>query len=429
MMALGAWMRRLFSLPAPGPERRQVMALDTPMQAFFQGAYFAGAPYWAENVAAVTSAVTIISRTIASLPARVYQETDRGRVERPDHPVQRLIARPDGGDGLLSWPDFCEWWVAQALTLGNGLAAIEDDGRGAPVRLRPIPFWLSNPLINPDTGHVQFHVSATNLPWWPSFSPTTISSSDCVWLRDRTDAAVLGRSALSRAPQVLDIASEAQTFAANTFRQGAKLSGALKHPGRLGKEAADNLAATWKTTHAGPANAQKIVILEEGMSFEVLSMTLEDAELLASRKFNTEEIARLFNIPLPILNIWDHSTFTNSDTASQWFGQLTLAPWCRKVEAEFARVLFNDPSYHLEIDLSALMRGSFQTRIQAEINMVRAGVLTPNEMRLAEGWPAMEGGDKLQPQAVGGRPPGTGDGEGDAMPPANGGRPNGASLQ
>ena len=97
----------MFGSAAPrAPERRQRVALDTPMTAFFQGAYFAGAPYWSENIAAVTSAVTIISRTIGSLPARVYQETDRGRVERPDHPVQRLIARPDGGDGILSWPDF-----------------------------------------------------------------------------------------------------------------------------------------------------------------------------------------------------------------------------------------------------------------------------------------------------------------------------------
>jgi HK97 family phage portal protein len=423
-------MRRIFgaALPAPstGPERRQLV-LDTPMQAFYQGAYFAGAPYWAENIAAVTSAVTIISRTIASLPARVYQETDRGRVERPDHPVQRLIARPDGGGGIMSWPDFAEWWVSQALTLGNGLAAIDDDGRGAPVRLRPVPFWLSNPLVNPNSGEVTFHVSATNLPWWPSFSPQTFASSDTLWLRDRTDSGILGRSALSRAPQVLQLATDAQSFASYTFAQGAKLSGALKHPGRLGKEASDNLSASWRQSQAGPTNSGRILVLEEGMEFTAMAMTLEDAELMSSRKFNTEEIARLFNIPLPILNIWDHSTFTNSDTASQWFGQLTLAPWCRKIEAEFGRVLFNDPSFHLEIDLSALMRGSFATRIQSELAMVRAGVLTPNEVRLAEGWPALPGGDKLQPQAVGGRPADTADGAGDTLSaPGTPGRLNGS---
>ena len=155
-------------------------------------------------------------------------------------------------------------------------------------------------------------------------------------------------------------------------------------------------------------------------------MTLEDAELLASRKFQTEEIARLFNIPLPILNIWDHSTFTNSDTASQWFGQLTLAPRCRKIEAELSRVLFNDASYHLEIDLSALMRGLFSTRIQSEINLVRAGILSADEVRTTEGWPARGGkADELVMASTGGKPPGTEDGTGDEFP-ALGSAPNGS---
>jgi HK97 family phage portal protein len=380
------------------------------------GAQFGGSAFWAENLAAVTSAVTIISRTIGSLPALVYQQTGEGRVEVDDHAVVRLLRRPDGGDGIMTWPDFVEWWVASALLAGNGLAAIEDDGQGAPIRLRPVPWWAANPLINPNSGRVGFQVSVSDLPWWPSFAPVSFSSSDSLWLRDRTDSGVLGRSALSRAPQVLQLASEAQGFASATFGQGAKLSGALKHPGKLGKEAVDNLSARWRETHSGPANASKVVILEEGMDFAPMAMTLEDAELLASRKFNAEEIARLFNIPLPILNIWDHSTFTNSDTASQWFGQLTLAPWCRKIEAEAGRVLFNDPSFHLELDLSALMRGSFSSRIQSEINLVRAGILTVNEVRLAEGYAALPGGDVLQAQAVGGRPTGTGDGEGDQLP-------------
>jgi HK97 family phage portal protein len=349
----------------------------------------------------------------------------------PDHPVQRLIARPDGPDGILTWPDFCEWWVASCLTLGNGLAAIQDDGRGAPIRLLPIPFWLSNPLVDPNSGRVTFQIAASNLPWWPSFVPTTINSSDMLWLRDRSDTGVLGRSALSRAPEVLQLTHNSQSFSSAMFASGAKMSGVLKHPGRLGKESADNLAQSWKDTHSGPPGAGRVAIPEEGMEFSPMAMTLEDAELLASRKFQCEEIARLFMIPLPILNIWEHSTFTNSDTASQWYGQLTLAPLCRKAEAEFSRVLFNDPSFHLEIDLSALMRGSFATRIQSEIALVRSGILTANEVRQAEGWVSLPGGDKLVATASGGRPQGVEDNTGDSPPPGgtlNGsGKPNGAA--
>lgn len=417
-------MRRIFAR-APEPERRQLSFGMSPDRAYFTGAYFGGSPWWAENIAAVTSAVTIISRTIGTLPAYVYRLTEEGRERADDHPVSRLIARPDGPDGIMSWCDFCEWFVASALLAGNGLAGIEDDGAGRPTRLRPIPWWCANPVVNPTTGRVTFYVAATNLPWWPTFSPISINSSDTFWLRDRTDS-VLGRSALSRAPQVLDTALNVQTFTSETFTRGAKLSGVLEFPAVLSDAASQRIANSWSQAHAGPYNAGKVAILEEGGKFSPMAMTLEDAELLASRKFEAEEIARLFNIPLPILNIWDHSTFTNSDTASQWFGQLTLAPWIRKIEAEASRVLFNDPQYHLEIDLAALMRGSFSTRIQTEIQMVRAGVISADEMRLAEGWPARGGeADELRPQAVGGRPQDVGDGEGDT-PPSGPGRANGA---
>jgi HK97 family phage portal protein len=430
-MALGSWMRRIFTRTAE-PEQRQWLAAS-PDQSYFMGAYFGGSPWWAENLAAVTSAVTIISRTIASLPAYVYRSTPEGRIKVDDHPVCRLIARPDGTDGIMTWPDFCEWWIASTLLAGNGLAGIEDDGRGAPTRLRPIPWWCANPVVSPQTGRVSFHVAATNLPWWPSFAPMTISSSDALWLRDRTDS-VLGRSALSRAPQTLQAALDVQTFSSETFAKGAKLTGVVEFPGALSAEATARIANSWQQTHAGPWNSAKVAVLEQGGKFSPMAMTLEDAELLSSRKFMAEEIARLFNIPLPILNVWDHSTFTNSDTASQWFGQLTLAPWCRKIEAECSRTLFNDPSFHIEIDLAALMRGSYSSRIATEISMVRAGIVSADEVRLAEGYPARGGdADRLQPQAVGGRPQDVGTGEGDTLPapgaPLNGsGKGNGATA-
>jgi phage portal protein BeeE len=84
----------------------------------------------------------------------------------------------------------------------------------------------------------------------------------------------------------------------------------------LGRKASDDIAASWKDAHAGPLNAGKILILEEGMKWEAMSMTLEDAEPLASRGFTVEEIARLFNIPLPILEVWEGASFARADAAN-----------------------------------------------------------------------------------------------------------------
>ena len=209
---------------------------------------------------------------------------------------------------------------------------------------------------------------------------------------------------------------------------------ALTHPGRLGKETADNLAQSWRETHAGTRSARKVVVLEEGMKADPLAASAEDSEVLDSRRFAAEEIARLFGVPPPLVGIWNYSSFTNSQQASIWFGANTLAPWCKAIEAEFARSIFNDPArFQLEIDLSGLLRGDYATRAQVGTNLVRAGIITQNEARHDLGYPPKAGGDRLVMQSTGGRPPGPGDGEGDEPPaPANGsgGRPNGsASLQ
>lgn len=109
--------------------------------------------------------------------------------------------------------------------------------------------------------------------------------------------------------------------------------------------------------------------------------------MLASRKFTVEELCRLYQVPPPIIQSYEHNTFTNSAQASLWFAQLTLTPWARKIEAEFARSLFGaSRPYELVIDLSGLMRGDFVARWQAWQIAVSSEILDANEVREAEGY-------------------------------------------
>jgi HK97 family phage portal protein len=129
------------------------------------------------------------------------------------------------------------------------------------------------------------------------------------------------------------------------------------------------------------------------MKPEAISATAEDSEVLASRKFAAEEIARLYGVPPPLVGIWENSNFANSQQANVWFGVNTLEPWCRAIEAEFARSVFSDPArFHLEIDLSQLLRGDYATRAQVGINLLRAGALTANELRAEIGYNPLPGG-------------------------------------
>lgn len=98
------------------------------------------------------------------------------------------------------------------------------------------------------------------------------------------------------------------------------------------------------------------------------------------------ELCRLFNVPPPIVQSYEFNSFTNASQASTWFATNTLAPWGRKLEAEFRRSVFTDPAFHIEIDLSGLVRGDYATRWTANVAAVGAGILTADEVRAQEGY-------------------------------------------
>jgi HK97 family phage portal protein len=124
-----------------------------------------------------------------------------------------------------------------------------------------------------------------------------------------------------------------------------------------------------------------------------MSVSPEDAEVLASRRFTVEELCRLFQVPPPIVQSYEFNTFTNSAQADLWFARHSLQPWARKIEAEFARTVFGDATgtFHLEFDFSAMTRGDYETRWKANIGAVGAGILTKDEVREAEGYPPLAG--------------------------------------
>jgi phage portal protein BeeE len=388
--------------------------------------------------------VQAIAAAIAALPARVYERHGGSRVERPDHPVARLIRSPNE---LQTWPDWVEWLLASTLLQGNAVAVIDHDGAGRPTGLYPVPWWAVQPMLIPaasaemsgspyvPNSKLVFDVTMTLMPWpLPGARPANAypiryNTDEVVFLRDRSDDGILGRSRLSRCPEALQSALGAQGHSAATFVIGAMVGGVLKHPGRLGKASADNLAASWATTHAGPVNAGRVAILEEGMTYDRVGISPEDVELLDSRRFSVQELARVFGVPPPLVGDFRDATFSNTASAQEWFAALTLLPWVGKLEHEFSRVVTNDPAVSFCFDLSGMLRGDFPQLVASYVQLVRTGIASADEARLAVGLDPRGGdADRLQATAVGGRPEGTDDGAGDAMPPLNGsGRLNGSA--
>jgi HK97 family phage portal protein len=367
----------------------------------------------AENLSTVAACVSAISSALASMPARVYRSLpDGGRAEAPAHPVSRLIQSPNAWQ---TWPDFVEWLMGQVLLQGNALAAIDVDGAGRPVALTPIPWNFVSPQILP-SGRLAFDVVAYASPYGGAGLPRRLFADECLFLKDRSDDGWIGRSRISRAPAVLAAASGLQTYSTAVWDNAATPSGVMTLPANIKPDGIKRIEAWFNERFAGAHNGKRVLFADSGSSFTPVSVSPEDAEVLASRRFSGEEIARLFNVPPPIIGDLSHGTFTNSETAGRWFAMNTLTPWARKIEAEFARVLFNGPGVHIEIDLSGLMRGDFAARWAANVAAVNAGILTPNEIREAEGFNPIEGGDVLR-GAVASAAPADPDADGDTDKP------------
>ncbi len=336
----------------------------------------------AENLSTVLACVGAVSSVTASLPAYCYRRDGKGRVEVPEHPVSRLLRRPNA---TQTWPDWVEWTLAQVLLQGNALSIIDYDGAGRPIALRPVPWGNVMPVLLAN-GALAYDVVAFQAPWGGIGKSTRYLAGEVFHLRDRSDDGLLGRSRLSRAPEVLGNALGLQEWTGAMWRNAATPSGALRFPGRVADDQLKALRGRLSQDMTGTHNARKFLLLTDGAEWQSISMSPEDAEVLASRRFSVEELCRLYQVPPPIVQDYTHNTFTNAQQAALWFAQFTLGPWVRKIEAEFSRSVFTDPAMMLEIDLSGLMRGDYSARWAAHAIAVQNDILDRNEVREIEGW-------------------------------------------
>jgi HK97 family phage portal protein len=347
----------------------------------------------AENLSAVAACISVISSSVASLPAWVYRSSGQGRKIVDGHPLTGLIEQ--GPNARQSWPDFVEWLLGQVLLRGNALAWVKTDQAGQVESIEPLP-WQNTSVEQLASGRLRFTCIMPGIGGHTGRT-VTVLDSECLHIRDRSDDGILGRSRLSRAASVFRAGLSLQQHSEQVWESGATPGGVLKYAEKLSTEAVNNLRQRFEQVHRGSANAKKILILDNGLEFQGLSFSPEDAELLESRKFGVVEIARIFGCPPPLIQDYSHNTFTNSSEASKWFSQFCLGPWCKKLEAAFKQSVFgaSEPDVSIEFDLSGLQRGDFLTRWQANKIAVEAGILTANEIREQEGFPPHQGGQTV----------------------------------
>tara|TARA_R100001244_G_scaffold100838_1_gene75166 strand:+ start:1 stop:747 length:747 start_codon:yes stop_codon:yes gene_type:complete len=189
-----------------------------------------------------------------------------------------------------------------------------------------------------------------------------------------------------------------EAFGNSFFRNGAKLSGILQTDRTMTEEAIGRLRNSFNQNYSSIQDSLQTMVLEEGLKFNPVSISNEQAQFLASRTFAVEEVARVFNIPPHMLKDLSKSSFNNIEMQSQEFVTYTLMPYLSNIEAEMNTKLFKESErgkVYVEFNVNGLLRGSVKDRAEYYRTMLNIGAMTINEIRQKENMNSVKEGDEL----------------------------------
>lgn len=398
-------LRRLEDWWFGGQERRQQEQRQLPDHSGISlsdiGAYpiSLSATDHAMRVSAVFACVRILSDTVASLPLVLYRRRADGSRERAtDHALYYLLH--DQPNPLMSAFEMRWAMMAHLATRGNAYCEIQRDGAG-----RIVALW---PLL-PDYVFVEMRDDALMYRYQPPGRPVAILPARDVWhVRVFSMDGIIGMSPLGYARRAIELALAAEEFGLRFFGRGANPRLVLKHPGRLSAEAAQRLRDSWESAYGGLSNAHRVAILEEGMSIERLTIPPEEAQFLQTRRMQIAEIARIYRVPLHMLQELDRATHANIEHQQIEFLTQSLRPWLIAIEQAVQRLLTSEERalYYAEHLVDGLLRGDIGARYRAYATALQWGFMSVNEVRRLENMDAVPGGDAylrpLNMQAIGG---------------------------
>jgi hypothetical protein len=199
-----------------------------------------------------------------------------------------------------------------------------------------------------------------------------------------------GVNGIKRLIQLKDAAATAiaaEQFAGEAFGNGVHPSGRVTHPHGIGPEAARNLRKDVERQHAGLGQQHKVIVMQEGATFDPFDLDLEKTQLLDVRRFSVEEAGRMFRVPSILLNQTRDSNYSIGETLTRHFVTYTLQPWAMRFRQEIGRkcLLESERADHfVEFDFRGLLQGDHAARATFYREMVNLGAMTPGEIRERE---------------------------------------------
>lgn len=208
---------------------------------------------------------------------------------------------------------------------------------------------------------------------------------------------LVGYSPIAMAKNAIGLAIAAEEYGSKFYANGAAPSGVLEHPGTL--KDPSKVRDSWSQTFGGSANSHKVAVLEEGMKYTPISISPNEAQFLETRKFQIDEIARIFRVPPHMVGDLEKSSFSNIEQQSLEFVKYTLDPWVSRWEQNMIRSLLSEEEkkkYFIKFNVDGLLRGDYQSRMNGYATARQNGWMSANDIRELENLdriPAELGGD------------------------------------
>jgi len=365
---------------------------------FFFGGTTSGKPvneHTAMQMTAVYSCVRILAEAVAGLPLHLYKYTDSGGKEKAlSHPLYFLLH--DEPNPEMSSFVFRETLMTHLLLWGNAYAQIIRNGKGEVIALYPLmPNRMS---VDRDSSGALYYTYTKYSDEAPTMKSMTVTlrPSDVFHIPGLGFDGLVGYSPIAMAKNAIGMAIACEEYGAKFFANGAAPGGVLEHPGTI--KDPQKVRDSWNAAYQGSSNSHRVAVLEEGMKYQPIGISPEQAQFLETRKFQINEIARIFRVPPHMVGDLEKSSFSNIEQQSLEFVKYTLDPWVIRWEQTISRALLRPDEkklYFAKFNVDGLLRGDYVSRMNGYATARQNGWMSANDIR------ELENLDRIPPELGG----------------------------
>lgn len=336
------------------------------------------------QMTAVYSCVRVLAEAVAGLPLHLYKYTDSGGKDKAlEHPLYFLL-HDEPNPEMTSFV-FMETLMTHLLLWGNAYAQLIRNGRGEVVGIYPLmPNRVS--VNRDDKGNIYYkYLRGLEDAHLNKENEVILLHSEVLHIPGLGFDGLVGYSPIAMAKNAIGMAIACEEYGAKFFANGATPGGILEHPGVV--KDPERVRASWNSAFGGSANANKVAVLEEGMKYTPISISPNEAQFLETRKFQINEIARIFRVPPHMVGDLEKSSFSNIEQQSLEFVKYTLEPWLIRWEQSLVRSLIlpgDKGKYFIKFNVDGLLRGDYESRMNGYATARQNGWMSANDIRALE---------------------------------------------